>query len=154
MIDPGSVQLVYSDHGPPDGPKQAMLEGMVLPLARLVQAILLTLPLAQRKRVLPGIDLDLFDLMYSYVSLNVFWDRAVADRSTLNHRYWHHLGPKPQQVRRLHADLHSDPICMTQLPVHSPIITSSLSRNGSHLSSDTVDYICIVIKTTMAGVWC
>lgn len=58
----------------------------VLPLAKLVQAILLELPVQQRKRLLPSIDLDLFGLVYNYFSLNIFYDRDVAQRSTLHNK--------------------------------------------------------------------
>jgi hypothetical protein len=116
VLDPGTVQLVYSNHGKPDGPKAAFLRGMVLPLAKMLQSILLTLPLALRKRMLPTINLDLFGLQYSYVSLNVFWDRHVADASSLPGKYFHHLGNCKQWKRLvdwhnglyLHRDQNND----------------------------------------------
>ena len=72
VLDRGTVKLTYSDPGEPGGPKQAFLEGFVLPLSHVIQAVLLSLPLHLRKRALPNIDLDLYGLNYSYVSLNIF----------------------------------------------------------------------------------
>ena len=91
VIDPGTVTLVYSPHGPKEGPKDAF-RSRIIPLARMMQAVLKQLPANLRKQIHPDIKLDLFDLEYTYVSLNIFWDAGTSPR--LPKHYFHHLGDR------------------------------------------------------------
>ena len=96
VIDPGAVRLVRSAE---KCPAKAAFKGIVLPLCKMAQHVLLNAPASVTPQVLAILRDKLpLGLRFSYASLNIFWD-ADVDPENLPERRFDHLKKRWTRLR-------------------------------------------------------